>query len=98
MAGKTDAIGVANSHWGVCGFTSAFQALYRANTGRLALFHGAGIPTKVLAEIKTYLITLKAEGQLTLLREIETFTRAFPPTAKGTARISAISGSTTTSP
>jgi hypothetical protein len=84
MVGKTDAIGIANSHWGVCGFTSAFQALYKANVGKVPLINGSGIPTKVLAEIKTYLITLKAEGKLGLLQEIETFTRSFPKTQKGT--------------
>jgi hypothetical protein len=77
-------VGSANSYWGVCGFTSAFAALYKLNTGRKALIHGASVTTKVLAEIKTYLMTLKAEGQLGLLHEIETFTRAFPPTQNGT--------------
>jgi hypothetical protein len=77
-------LGIANSYWGVCGFTSTFQSLYELNRGKKALINGAGIPTKVLAEIKTYLMTLKAEGKLGLLREIETFTRAFPPTVKGT--------------
>jgi hypothetical protein len=84
MSQTTDAIGIANSHWGVCGFTSAFQALYKANVGQQPLIHGAGIPTKVLAEIKTYLVTLKGKGKLGLLQEIETFTRTFPKTPKGT--------------
>jgi hypothetical protein len=84
MVGKTDAIGVANSHWGVCGITSAFQALYKANVGRVPLLLGSGVPTKVLAEIKTYLTMLKAEGKHGLLQEIETFTRSFPKTERGT--------------
>ena len=79
-----DQVGAANSYWGVCGFTSTFQSLYELNRGKKALINGAGIPTKVLAEIKTYLVTLKAEGDLKLLQEIETFTRAFPKTQKGT--------------
>src|SRR5579859_464787 len=81
---ELEQVGVANSYWGVCGFTSTFAALYKLNSGRKALLHGAGVTTKVLAEIKTYLVTLKAEGKLGLLQEIQTFTRAFPPTAKGT--------------
>jgi hypothetical protein len=87
MSGKKtqiEKVGVANSYWGVCGFTSTFQALYQLNPGRKGLVHGAGIATRVLAEIKTYLVTLKAEGKLGLLQEIETFTRAFPPTQSGT--------------
>jgi hypothetical protein len=84
MVGTTDAIGIANSHWGVCGFTSAFQALYKENVGKVALIQGSGVPTKVLAEIKTYLTLLRAEGKLGLLQEIETFTRSFPKTQKGT--------------
>jgi hypothetical protein len=81
---ELERVGVANSHWGVCGFTSTFAALYQLNSGRKALLHGAGVTTRVLAEIKTYLMTLKAEGKLGLLQEIQTFTRAFPPTPKGT--------------
>jgi len=81
---EIEQVGIANSYWGVCGFTSTFQSLYELNRGKKALINGAGIPTKVLAEIKTYLVTLKAEGKLRLLQEIETFTRAFPPTQRGT--------------
>jgi hypothetical protein len=81
---EIERVGIANSYWGVCGFTSTFAALYQLNTGRRALLHGGGVTTRVLAEIKTYLMTLKAEGQLGLLHEIQTFTRAFPPTQKGT--------------
>jgi hypothetical protein len=81
---EIEQVGAANSYWGVCGFTSAFAALYKMNVGRKALLHGAGVTTRVLAEIKTYLVTLRAEGKLGLLQEIQTFTRAFPPTANGT--------------
>lgn len=81
---ELEQVGSANSYWGVCGFTSAFTALYQLNSGRKSLLHGGGVTTKVLAEIKTYLMTLKAEGKLGLLQEIQTFTRAFPPTEKGT--------------
>ncbi len=86
MSGKTEIeeVGVANSYWGVCGFTSTFQSLYELNRGKKALINGAGIPTKVLAEIKTYLTMLKAEGKVGLLQEIQTFTQNFPPTARGT--------------
>jgi hypothetical protein len=55
MSGSTtelEQVGVANSYWGVCGFTSTFTALYKLNSGRKALLHGAGVTTKVLAEIR----------------------------------------------
>lgn len=87
MSGKKtpiERVGVANSYWGVCGFSSAFQAIYQLNPGKKALIHGASVTTRVLAEIKTYLVTLKADGKFGLLQEIETFTRSFPKTQNGT--------------
>ncbi len=81
---KIQQVGDANRYWGVCGFTSSLQSIYQLNPGKRELLIGAGIPTKVLAEIKTYLMLLKAAGKQGLLQEIETFTRSFPPTAAGT--------------
>ena len=70
-------MGSTNAHWGVCGFTSTFYAMYALNPAKRPLLLGAGIATKVLAEIKTYLMMLKAEGNIGLLNEIEEFTRSF---------------------
>jgi hypothetical protein len=75
---EMEMMGVTNSYWGVCGFTSSFHAMYELNPGKRPLVIGAGIATKVLAEIKTYLIMLKASGNFTLLTEIEQFTQTFP--------------------
>ena len=75
---EMEIMGTTNSYWGVCGFTSTFHAMYELNPGKRPLVIGAGIATKVLAEIKTYLVMLKASGNFTLLTEIEQFTRTFP--------------------
>src|SRR5262245_42480931 len=72
-----DLMGWTNAGWGVCGFTSSFYAMYELNPGKQGLLLGAGIAHKVLAEIKTYLMMLKAAGELTLLRDIEAFTASF---------------------
>ena len=65
-----------NQGWGVCGFTSSFYSLYEQNPGKRAKLIGVGIATKVLAEIKTYLNTLKT-GEFQLLSDIEEFTKSF---------------------
>ena len=69
-------LGSANTFWGVCGFTSTFYSMYMLAPDR-ALAIGAGIASKVLAEIKTYLITLRGEGKTDLLQQIEKFTQSF---------------------
>jgi hypothetical protein len=56
--------------------------MYELNRGKRALVIGAGIATKVLAEVKTYLMLLKADGNISLLNEIETFTRSFGKVGK----------------
>jgi len=80
MAKDTTPMGVMgsmNNHWGVCGFTSTFYSMYETRPGSRAMLIGAGIATRVLAEIKTYLVTLKAEGQKSLLDDIEAFCQTF---------------------
>jgi hypothetical protein len=74
---EMNSMGSTNQLWGVCGFTSTFYAMYALNPGKRPLLVGAGITTRVLAEIKTYLMMLKAEGNIGLLNEIEKFTRSF---------------------
>ena len=75
---EMEMMGVTNGYWGVCGFTKYFHAMYELNPGKRPLVIGAGMATKVLAEIKTYLVMLKASGNFTLLTEIEQFTQTFP--------------------
>ena len=70
-------MGELNQGWGVCGFTSSFYSLYEQNPGKRAKLIGVGIATKVLAEIKTYLNTLKAGGEFQHLSDIEEFTKIF---------------------
>jgi hypothetical protein len=73
-----DLMGWTNVGWGVCGFTSSFYAIYELDPGKQAQLGGAGIAYRVLAEIKTYLRTLKAAGQNGVLRDIANFTSSFP--------------------
>ena len=76
-AEQMNLMGSTNNYWGVCGFTSTFYSMYELNRGKRGVVIGAGIATKVLAEIKTYLMMLKATGETRLLNEIETFTKSF---------------------
>jgi len=72
-------VSTLNNGWGICGFSSALTALYRVSgRGRQAAIHsGAGSPTRMLAEIKTFLQMLKADGDFITLGQIEQFTRSF---------------------
>jgi hypothetical protein len=73
-----DKMGVLNSGWGICGFTSSLYALYTHNPGMQAkLAQGAPEPTRMLAEIKTFLRMLQADGQQQLLDDITAFTQSF---------------------
>jgi hypothetical protein len=64
-----------NAKWGICGFASSLAALYDTNVLNTKV-QGRDLPTRILAEIKTYLVMLQSENPL-LLREIENFTRGF---------------------
>ena len=75
-------MGITNSYWGICGFTSSFYTMYETNPGKRPLLLGAGIASRVLAEIKTYLMMLKAEGKTAVLNEIQDFTRSFGKVGK----------------
>ncbi|MBK1668272.1 hypothetical protein CKO28_09510 [Rhodovibrio sodomensis] len=78
---EIDKIGELNQTWGICGFASALYALYQ-DTGdrsrRSQLARRVETDTNLLAEIKTFLVTLHAENQTGLLNQIEQFTRSFP--------------------
>lgn len=69
-------VGVTNSDWGVCGFTSSLYALYDLNPAARPQIINATAAYHILAEIKTYLMLLKAENS-GLLQEITDFTRSF---------------------
>ena len=71
-------MGVLNNDWGICGFTSSLYALY-SHSPRLQshLSSAAPIKTRMVAEIKTYLKMLEADGRVDLLNAIQTFTRSF---------------------
>lgn len=68
---------VTNGDWGVCGFTSSFYAMHQRSPNNHPQLSGAGTATRVLAEIKTYLMMLRVEGEYALLGEIERFTCSF---------------------
>ena len=71
-----DNMGIVNADHGICGFTSSLYALYtRSPRAGLA---GAAVDTRMMAEIKTYLMLLKAAGRLDLLTQIKEFTSSFP--------------------
>jgi hypothetical protein len=70
-------MGKTNAGWGVCGFTSSLYAMYHLNPTARPRLINAPRPFTVLAEIKTYLEMLYAEGNTDLLDEIERFTRSF---------------------
>lgn len=70
-------MGKRNAGWGICGITSTFYAMYHTNPGARGLLINAPKPYSVLAEIKTFLVTLKAEGKTDMLNDIKAFTRSF---------------------
>lgn len=71
-----------NKGWGICGFVTALAMLHKDNPGITAAGGGsfvnaANSRTRMLAEIKTFLVTLKAEGPAQMLIDIQEFTRSF---------------------
>lgn len=73
-----DDMGVLNAGWGICGFTSSLYALYTHSRGqRSRLARGGRTTSNMLAEIKSYLRVLQADGRYDILDSIKTFTRSF---------------------
>lgn len=73
-----NAMGMTNNFWGICGINSSLYALYENNPAmRNRLARGAVTPTMMLAEIKTFLRILQADGKQSILNAIESFTRTF---------------------
>lgn len=69
-------LGITNKDWGVCGFTSSLYAMYELNPATRPQIINATAAYRILAEIKTYLMMLKAESS-SLLNDIRDFTRSF---------------------
>lgn len=72
--------GAINNSQGICGFTSTLYAVYEhmpSVGGQLDAAAGDA-RTRLMAEIKTFLVMLKAYGKQSLLDEIETLTKTFP--------------------
>jgi hypothetical protein len=69
-----------NKGWGICGFASSLGALFQnsayAKIINRAVNHNE-LNTRLLAEIKSYLVILQGEDNYLLLGEIERFTRSF---------------------
>ncbi len=69
-----------NRGWGICGFASSLAALHQngviGETIDRAVMNNQ-LKTRLLAEIKSYLVILQSENQSLLLDEITKFTRAF---------------------
>ena len=73
-----DSMGMTNNFWGICGVNSALYALYQNNVAlQTRLAKGAMTPTMMLAELKTFLRILQADGKQGILDEIQAFTRTF---------------------
>jgi hypothetical protein len=71
-------LGIRNSDWGVCGFTSCLYGLWDVlDKSKRSQLHGGTKTYRLLAEIKTYLVMLQAEGETKLLNDIQTFCRKF---------------------
>lgn len=74
----TTRLGFTNKKWGICGFTSSLSAMYDLNQGVRGQVINGSNGYRILAEIKTYLVMLKAAGS-PLLADIRAFTRTFGP-------------------
>jgi hypothetical protein len=78
---KTEALSQPNGDWGICGFVSVLGALFESDPKiqkKLSkILDSKTFKTRLLADIKTFLVMLKADGETALLEEIETFTGTF---------------------
>lgn len=75
---QMNAMGTLNNRWGVCGFTSSLYSLYENSPSlRADLTSSAKQSTRVVAEIKSFLRQLEADGDALMLSQIENFTGSF---------------------
>ena len=77
-----DRMGKENTKQGICGFTSTLYAVYMNQPqlqGQLSGALGAQTrSTRLMAEIKTFLQMMKADGKNNILSQIAELTRTFP--------------------
>ncbi|NRR32532.1 hypothetical protein HSX11_20395 [Oxalobacteraceae bacterium] len=77
-----DDMGIVNDTQGICGFTSTLYAVYmsRPNLQRKLdrALDASMRDTRMMAEIKTFLVMMKAAGNQTVLDEIAELTKTFP--------------------
>jgi len=71
--------GAVNINQGICGFTSTLYAVYANRPGLHTSLDKASAHarTRLMAEIKTFLVMLRALGKQSMLDEIQTLTRSF---------------------
>lgn len=71
-----------NNEWGICGFASSIAALYQHGGAVAAVVDATTVnqlKVRLLAEIKSFLVTLQANGNIAMLNGIRDFTRSFAP-------------------
>ena len=77
-----DDMGIENVHQGICGFTSTLYAVYMNRPSLQKRLEGAlkaeTRSTRLMAEIKTFLQMMKADGNTAVLNEIAELTKSFP--------------------
>ena len=73
------AFGELNKEYGVCGFTSTLYALYATRPSLRSHIQSAQehAETRLMAEIKTFLVMMKAQGKQSILDDIQTLTTSF---------------------
>ena len=79
---KIDLMGIENETQGICGFTSTLYAVYTNSPILRGKLEGAlddtMRSTRLMAEIKTVLMMMKAANNNTVLDQITELTRTFP--------------------
>lgn len=79
---RVDAMGIENATQGICGFTSTLYAVYMNRPqlqNRLdGALDSATRSTRLMAEIKTFLQMMKANGNDAILSQITELTKTFP--------------------
>jgi hypothetical protein len=94
--GKGQDLSHPNRNWGICGFVSVLASLYESDPKMKAklnkILDDKHFETRLLADIKTFLVMLQADDNTALLKEIEVFTGTFHKGFKLDAFIKRING------
>src|SRR5438876_10058078 len=79
---RVDDMGIENAAQGICGFTSTLYAVYMNRPQLQNRLEGAldtaTRSTRLMAEIKTFLQMMKADGNDAVLSQITELTKTFP--------------------